>query len=443
MEKLDLGIDRITRDLSGAFLILPRLSDDDTAATLIHRYFQREVWDEIRMVDRLIMYATLPLVPFVIILLTIVFTTLNGHFIKKRTGKGIIRQIYEQIRLATRYAILSPWYYIFELHDKDKREHAGEYLNRFEIKAGIYKLLRKYNGGLPIPVERTTACIKDKACLKARCSDKGIATTPIFWIFEKRQIRKIDWQDEKLPEIDLFVKPLAGQGGGGTSRWDYLGSGQYRGGNGKVATGEQLIEYLRTASEHKTYLVQPRLINHREITDLANGTLATIRVMSCRNESDNYEVTDAVFRMARNSKTVVDNYHAGGIAANVDIQTGELGRGTRGAWGTVADGWYDRHPETNVPILHRKLPCWPELIRFVQDAHGRLFSDQVVIGWDVAILDTGPCLIEANKAPDLDIIQRTRNGPVGNERLGKLLAFNLRRTIEAKYAPLEVNSLCK
>ncbi len=439
MEKLDLGIDRITRDLSGAFLILSKLSDDGTAATLIHRYFQREVWNEIRMVDRLIMYAALPLVPFVIILLTIVFTILNGRFIKKRTGKGIIRQIYEQIRLATRYAILSPWYYIFELHDEEKREHAGEYLNRFEIKAGLYKLLRKYNGGLPIPVERTTECIKDKACLKARCSDNGIATTPIFWIFEKGQNRKVDWQDEKLPEIDLFVKPLAGQGGGGTSRWDYLGSGQFRCSDGKVATGDQLIEHLRKASEHKTYLVQPRLINHREITDLANGTLATIRVMSCRNELDDYEVTDAVFRMARSTKTIVDNYHAGGIAANIDIQTGELGRGTRGAWGIVADGWYDRHPETNVLILHRKLPCWPELIRFVQDAHGRLFSDQVIIGWDVAILDTGPCLIEANKAPDLDIIQRTRRGPVGNERLGKLLAFNLRRTVEAKYAPLEVN----
>ncbi len=336
------------------------------------------------------MYAALLLVPFMILLLTIVFITLNGPFIKNRTGTGIIRQIYEQIRLATRYAILSPWYYIFELQDEDKREHTGEYLNRFEIKAGIYKL-RKYNGGLPIPVEHTTACIKNKACLKVRCNDKGIATTPIFWNFKKGQIRKIDWQDEKLPEWDLFIKPLAGQGGGGTSRWDYLGSGrQYRGGDGMVAAGEQLIKYLRTASEHKTYLVQSLFINHREITNLADDTLATIRVMSCRNESDHYEVTDAVFRMARSSKTVVDNYHASGITANVDIQTGELGRGIRGAWVTVADGWYDRHPETNVPILHRRLPCWPELIRFVQDAHGCLFSDQVVIGWEVAILDTGP-----------------------------------------------------
>ena len=32
------------------------------------------------------------------------------------------------------------------------------------------------------------------------------------------------------------------------------------------------------------------------------------------------------------------------------------------------------------------------------------------------------------------MIQRIGSGPVGNERLGRLLAFNLRRTVQAKHA---------
>jgi hypothetical protein len=84
---------------------------------------------------------------------------------------------------------------------------------------------------------------------------------------------------------------------------------------------------------------------------------------------------------------------------------------------------------------NRKVPCWPELIELVQYAHASAFSDQVVIGWDVALLDSGPCIMEANKAPDLDILQRAGGGPLGNQRLGKLLAFNLRRTVEARHAP--------
>ena len=73
-----------------------------------------------------------------------------------------------------------------------------------------------------------------------------------------------------------------------------------------------------------------------------------------------------------------------------------------------------------------------ELVRY---AHESAFSDQVVIGWDVALIDSGPCMIGINKAPDLDMIQRIGGRALGNERLGKLLAFNLKRTVEAMHQP--------
>lgn len=431
---IDLGFDRIVRDLSGARWILFQLTEDNTAATSIHRYFRRIVWREAGLVDRCIMLLVLPLMPFLIIGLTVVFTALNGYAIKKRTGKGIIRQAYEQIGIACRFAILPPWYYIFELHDDDKRLRANEYLNRFETKAGIYLFLRNNNGGLPVPAERTTQCIRDKTLFMAHCRKNGVAAAPILWIIKNKEIIPVDWDKSGFPEFDLFIKPLNGQGGRGTIRWDYLGGGQFLCNDGSRANGSQALEILRQNSEHTAYIVQPRLINHPEIVDLACGALATVRVMSCRNETGGYEVTNAVFRMKRYADVIVDNYHAGGIAANVDIETGVLGAGTRGGWGVVTDGWYEEHPLSHTAIPQRKLPCWETMIDFVQDAHNRLFPDQVVIGWDVALLENGPCLIEANKAPDLDIIQRAQKGPLGNERLGKLLAFNLQRTIETKYA---------
>jgi hypothetical protein len=328
---------------------------------------------------------------------------------------------------------LPPWYYIFELHDDDKRQHASEYVNRFEMKSGLYRLLRDYNGGLPVPAERSTACIKDKLRFMSRCREFDIATAPALLSVAKGKITAIDWNGPGLPEIDLFVKPLHGQNGKNATRWDYLGSGQYRRNDGKNATANEVLECLRQASQRRAFLVQPRLVNHREIADLGNGILATIRVMSCRNERGEFEVTNAVFRMAQNSTAVVDNFHTGGIAANVDIHTGELGRATCGAWGSTVDGWYEQYYENGAQILHRKLPCWPELIELVRYAHGSAFPDQVLIGWDVALLDSGPCMVAINKAPDFDMLQRIGRRPVGNERLGKLLAFNLRRTVEAKH----------
>jgi hypothetical protein len=429
----DWSFDRITRELSGAMWTFSRLPPDSSAATFVHRCFQREIWHEVKLRERIVMCAALPFVPLVAVMLAAVFTTINGQAIKKRTGKGIVRQVREQIGLALRCAILPPWYYIFELHDDDKRQHASEYINRFEMKSGIYRLLRDHNGGLPIPAERSTACIKDKVGFMSRCRKFGIATAPILLRIAKGDVTAVDWREPGLPEIDLFVKPLNGQNGKNATRWNYLGSGQYQRNDGKHATANEVLEDLRQASQGRAFLVQPRLMNHREIADLGNGTLATLRVMSCRNEKGEFEVTNAVFRMAQNSAVVIDNFHKGGIAANVDIHTGELGRATCGAWGFTVDGWYEQHYETGVQILHRKLPCWPELIDLVRYAHGSAFSDQVVIGWDVAILDSGPCMIQINKAPDLDMIQRIGRGSLGNERFGKLLAFNLRRTVETKH----------
>jgi hypothetical protein len=431
---IDLGFDRIVRDLSGARWILWRLTEDDTAATSIHRYFRLIAWREANLVDRSIMLLVLPLLPFLIIGLTVTFTALNGHAIKKRTGKGIFRQAREQIGVACRCAILPPWYYIFELHDDAKRQHANEYLNRFETKAAIYRFLRDNNGGLPVPAERTTQCIRDKTLFMTHCRKNGVTAAPILWIIKDEEITPVDWDKSGFPEFDLFIKPLNGQGGRGTIRWDYVGDGQFLCNDGSRADGKQVLEILRQNSKQKAYIVQPRLKSHSEIADLACGALATVRVMSCRNETGGYEVTNAVFRMKRYADVIVDNYHAGGIAANVDINTGVLGEGTRGGWGVVTDGWYEQHPISHTAIPQRKLPCWETMIDFVQDAHVRLFPDQVVIGWDVAILENGPCLIEANKAPDLDIIQRAQKGPLGNERLGELLAFNLQRTIATQYA---------
>jgi hypothetical protein len=127
--------------------------------------------------------------------------------------------------------------------------------------------------------------------------------------------------------------------------------------------------------------------------------------------------------MAQGGNTVVDNFHAGGIAAKVDLHSGMLGPATDlGVHAAI--GWCERHPDTGAQIHGRILPLWPQVLEVVQRAHAA-FSDRVVIGWDVAVTPEGPQLIEGNGSPDLDIIQRTHREPVGNARLGQLLAFHL------------------
>lgn len=431
---MDIDVDKMIRALSGALLVWRFLPEDDSTATSIHRCFQHEAWREASLRDRVGICAAVPFVPLVTLGLIALFTSLNGRSIKQQTGKGILRQMREQLVLASRSAIPPPWYYIFELHDYDKGRKAGDFLNRWEMKSGLFRFLRNYNGGLPCPSERSTEYLRDKAWFAARCRQFELATVPILLIVAGGRNIPLGGNGPGLPEVDLFVKPMQGRGGRNTQRWDYQGSGQFRSRQGRVVSARELLQHLKHVSRREPLLVQPRLVNHPDMADLTCGTLATVRVMSCRNEQREFEVTNAVLRMARNQDAVVDNFHAGGIAAKVDITTGELGRATGGAWGATAGGWFERHPESGAPIRGRTLPCWKELIDLAQRTHRLGFSDQVVIGWDIALLPGGPCVVEANKAPDLDIIQRAGDGPIGNQRLGQLLAFNLHLAVEAKYA---------
>jgi Sugar-transfer associated ATP-grasp len=135
-----------------------------------------------------------------------------------------------------------------------------------------------------------------------------------------------------------------------------------------------------------------------------------------------------VLRMARTPGIVVDNFHAGGIAAQVDLDSGVVGRATD--LGLQRDTqWFDDHPTTGARIAGRRIPMWQDVLDVARRAH-RAFGDQIIVGWDVAVLEVGPQLIEGNKGPDFDIIQRTSRAPIGNARVGTLLAHHLRRALE-------------
>jgi len=417
---------------SGAVLVWSLLPDDGSPSTFIHRCFSREGWRECGVRERLELCAGVLAWPLVVPVAVGIFTWYNGAWIRQQTGKGIIRQIGEQFRLAAAHSLLPPWYYIFELYDDERRRRAGEYLNRFETKRFIYPFLRKYNGGLTVPAQRSTDCLSDKAMFADRCGEYGLPAVPAIMVLDKGSVVR---GEARLPEIDLFVKMLRGTGGRGAQRWTYQGAGSYRDHSGTVLNGTTLIERLQalTLDTGRGCVILPRLVNHADMADLGNGALATVRAVTCRNEHDEFEVTNASLRMAQGRNSIVDNFHAGGMVAKIDLRDGTLGPATDGALALgPGRGWCDTHPDSGGRIVGRTLPYWRETVDLACRAHALAFSDHVVIGWDIAIVHDGPRLIEGNKGPDLDLVQKSHRAPVGNARLGELLAFNLRRTIAAR-----------
>jgi len=398
------------------------LPGDGSSASFLHRFYCRELWRERGFWARFRLLAALPLW-FPVSLATMVwFTWLDGDAIAKRTGKSPARQMLEQLRLAATSDVLPPWYYIFELYDDAARRRAGEYLHRFETKGGLFRFVKHNRGGPRTP-------LANKLEFAAWCRRHDLPTAPVLLVAAQGEFPP-ELQPQaagrpRLPAADLFVKPNAGRGGSGAQcfRWD--GVDRYLDASGRAFTQEELLEHVRRLSLTRPCLVQPRLVNHPELAELANGALSTVRVLTIENERGEFEVTHAVLRMAIGSGATVDNFHAGGIAAPIDLRTGMLDRATD--LGLRPDvGWCESHPDTHAKILGQRLPWWPETLELARRAHAA-FADRVVIGWDIAVLPDGPVLIEGNGGPDVDIIERCYHEPLGSSRFGQLLAFHLRR----------------
>lgn len=390
---------------------------DGSSAGYIHKRYLRALWQEHDLLGKagllLGLLAWLPIV----LAMTAWSTALNGSTIRWQVGKGRTRQAIEQLWFAARHGVLPPWYYMFELFDPVQQAKAPNYVHRFELKNGLLQILRR-----GVAAKRRTPTQNKIAFLK-RCAKAGIRTLPTLAIFKAGRLQLHRGTRAQMFSQDLFVKPSRGRGGEGAGLWQHSAEG-YRLQDGALLSQQQLVQHLAALSQRTTLLVQPRARNHPGIADLSNGALCTARIVTMRTESGGHEAVCALFRMAVGDNRLVDNFHAGGIAAPIDVASGVLGAATD--WGLrPRHGWKSQHPDTRGQIEGRVLPLWPETRALAERAHAA-FDDRHIIGWDMAILGDGPAIVEANGGPDTDMHQRVSGEPLGDQRFGTLMAFHLR-----------------
>jgi hypothetical protein len=404
-------------DCAPALLFRRPRPSDQSAAARIHRSYRDEQWRDPGNRPVWLLLAAIGGWPPYIAGAMIRATWLNGAAILAHTGKSLARQMREQCELAVAHGIPPRWYYTFELFDDRRRRKAGQYLLRGETKRGVYRVLKRSAGAALSP-------LTDKVAFAARCHDRGLRAVPVILALEPGASVADGDPGVRLPKVDLFVKPNHGKGGRGAERWDYRHDDVYEDASGTQLREAELVRHIRRLPFAEGVIVQPRRVNHPDVAAVSNGALATVRIVTCRNERGEFEATNAVLRMAQGRNRVVDNFHAGGLAAAVDLASGALGPATDlGRRPTT--GWRETHPNGGARIVGRRLPLWRETLALAVRAHAE-FADRILIGWDVGIMEDGPELVEGNGAPDLDIIQRTHREPIGNARLGELLAFHLR-----------------
>lgn len=182
-------------------------------------------------------------------------------------------------------------------------------------------------------------------------------------------------------------KPVDGQGGQG------------------VAALATLEEALATCPPMGTFIVQERVVGHPYAVELYPGSLNTLRVITIRDEPGGEpRVAVAVQRIGREGTGPLDSFSAGGMAAAVDLSTGRLGPAVARVLRRERVT-YDHHPDTGAAITGLVVPLLADTLDLVLQAM-RVVPDALHIGWDVAVSDRGPLIIEGNaRMPAIRVVQ--------------------------------------
>lgn len=164
----------------------------------------------------------------------------------------------------------------------------------------------------------------------------------------------------------------------------------------------------------RSFIIQERFEQHEGIAKLNPTSLNTLRVMSYRRGNE-IVILYVVIRIGRINQ-VIDNETAGGIKADIDLQTGRI-KGE--AFGSPKEPLM---PKTDVGTCldGYQMPCFPKVLDLVKEMHLRLpyFN---LIGWDMSVDKNGnPALIEWNRAAELS---QVAHGPAFGDYTEEILSI--------------------
>lgn len=365
----------------------------------IHRLSTRVAYRDRPTLQRVAyMSACLAAWPLRAVHLTYLYTRMNGDAVKALSGKGYLRQALEQLGVALQHTIPPYEYYAKELFLDENRRRATDYIFDYELNR-LYGFL---NG------HRDTQVLSNKVAFRAFCREHGLASVPVVAEFYDGRMFRIE--GEELPACDLFVKQSRGSKGIGTMRWDYRGPDRYSGSDGRVLTQAELIDLLKKHSHTAPYIVQPRAITHERLRDLTTGAVVTARVVTAKMPDGEIELLGSVLKIPTGS--MIGDHFVDGLFSPIDEPTGALGPASR--LGLV---WkrYDRHPDTGGQITGRRLSDWGDIVDLARRTHAAL-DNFVFIGWDIALSNDGPTLLEGNHCPSSVLMERPSNTPFGQTR---------------------------
>lgn len=265
---------------------------------------------------------------------------------------------------------------------------ADEYISQY----GSFSRQRDKANRLNTP-HTQAVLLRDKYLFYRLLVGNHIATPPVFAFsidgaLYDSSLQPIT-QEELPPQKCFFVKDNGGECASFVK---------------KITDVSQLAEY-RDKLAVGQYIYQEPVIQHLALSRLNAGSINTIRLVTILK--DNVVHTLAVgLRIGTKSSGHVDNWAAGGIfvGLNPDGTLKEYGYYKPGKGGKT-----NVHPDSGIAFKDFAIPYYAEAVALACKAH-KIFYNVHSIGWDIAIAETGPVIIEGNDNWEISLMQAVQGG---------------------------------
>ncbi|MGI6211944.1 MAG: sugar-transfer associated ATP-grasp domain-containing protein [Anaerovoracaceae bacterium] len=190
----------------------------------------------------------------------------------------------------------------------------------------------------------------------------------------------------------VFYKPTIGHHGDDARSYD--------------VTPENISELYHTLAEKEQGVVEEYIVQHHKMQELAPAAVNTLRLATISSndllpelDGEHIKILYASQKMG-GVDSVVDNLVGGGLVASVDLETGKISTDAVDDKGNT----FATHPGTGTTIKGFQIPYFNECLELVR----KIYEEKKIegyLGWDIAITEDGPELVEVNAGPGVILFQ--------------------------------------
>lgn len=174
----------------------------------------------------------------------------------------------------------------------------------------------------------------------------------------------------------------------------YGGREVFRINRDELISQSEIIDNLYLNVIKTGFLFQETVKQHPKLNILNPSSLNTIRIDTFIDKEGNIDVISAYIRMSMNNKHV-DNISSGGCQVGINLQTGKLKKDGYSGFSNAGTEVFTKHPVTGVVFEDFEIPYFAEVKELIVNVAG-FMPGLRLMGWDVAIGESGPVLIEGN-----------------------------------------------